>query len=279
MSNIQLKKDVLLSLSTTAREVYLAGKKPMIRDIKDKNVVAESVAVSVNRVIADKGVNMEKEDIQYLKLNITSDILRDFISFSVEDVALAFSMGVRGQLGEYFGINVSTLYQWLLKYKNEVLPKANEEILYALPKPVEEEKIDKKSVEFNLVDEIINLVGSEDLMQYNDYGNIKYNLLDKYNFLNFTIDEKMGFYEIAKQQYKDDLAKKNLDLIMKGRSIQVSTINNLLSSIESGNKTVNDIVIIMAKKIAFNQFISNVEDKQKLETELIQKINENYGNK
>jgi len=279
MSNIQLKKDILLSLSTTAREVYLAGKKPMIRDIKDKNVVAESVAVSVNRVIADKGVYMEKEDIQYLKLNITSDILRDFISFSVEDVALAFSMGVRGQLGEYFGINVSTLYQWLLKYKNEVLPKANEEILYALPKPVEEEKIDKKSVEFNLVDEIINLVGSEDLMQYNDYGNIKYNLLDKYNFLNFTIDEKMGFYEIAKQQYKDDLAKKNLDLIMKGRSIQVSTINNLLSSIESGNKTVNEIVIIMAKKIAFNQFISNVEDKQKLETELIQKINENYGNK
>ena len=64
MSNIQLKKDILLSLSTTAREVYLAGKKPMIRDIKDKNVVAESVAVSVNRVIADKGVNMEKEDIQ-----------------------------------------------------------------------------------------------------------------------------------------------------------------------------------------------------------------------
>ena len=279
MSNIQLKKDVLLSLSTTAREVYLAGEKPMIRDIKDKNIIAESVANSVNRVIADKGVNMEKEDIQYLKMSITSDILRDFIGFSVEDVALAFSMGVRGKLGEYYGINVSTLYQWLVKYKEEVVPKANQEIFYALPKPVEEEKIDKKSVEFNLVDEIINLVGSEDLMQYNDYGNIKYNLLDKYNFLNFKIDEKMGFYEIAKQQYKDDLAKKNLDLIMKGRSIQVSTINNLLSSIESGNKTVNDIVIIMAKKIAFRQFMSNVEDKQKLETELIQKINENYGNK
>jgi len=279
MSNIQLKKDVLLSLSTTAREVYLAGKKPMIRDIKDKNVVAESVAVSVNRVIADKGVNMEKEDIQYLKLNITSDILRDFISFSVEDVALAFSMGVRGQLGEYFGINVSTLYQWLLKYKDEVLPKANEEILYALPKPVVEEKIDKKSVEFELVDEIINLIGSEDLMQYNDYGNIKYNLLDKYNFLNFSIDEKMQFYQVAKQEYKDDLAKKNLDLIMKGRSIQVSPLNDVLSSIESGNKTVNDIVIIMAKKIAFRQFMSNVEDKQQLETELIQKINQNYGNK
>ena len=227
MSNIQLKKDILLSLSTTAREVYLAGKKPMIRDIKDKNVVAESVAVSVNRVIADKGVNMEKEDIQYLKLNITSDILRDFISFSVEDVALAFSMGVRGQLGEYFGINVSTLYQWLLKYKDEVLPKANEEILYALPKPVVEEKIDKKSVEFELVDEIINLIGSEDLMQYNDFGNIKYNLLDKYNFLNFTIDEKMQFYQVAKQEYKDDLAKKNLDLIMKGRSIQVSPLNDV----------------------------------------------------
>lgn len=278
MSNIQLKKDVLLSLSTTAREVYLAGEKPMIRDIKDKNIIAESVANSVNRVIADKGVNMEKEDIQYLKMSITSDILRDFIGFSVEDVALAFSMGVRGQLGEYFGINVSTLYQWLVKYREEVVPKANQEIFYALPKPVVEEKIDKKSIELNLVDEIINLVGSEDLMKYNDYGNIKYNLLNKYNFLNFTIDEKMQFYQVAKQEYKDDLAKKNLDLIMKGRSIQVSPLNDVLSGIESGNKTVNDIVVIMAKKIAFRQFMSNVEDKQKLETELIQKINENYGN-
>lgn len=278
MSNIQLKKDVLVSLSTTAREVYLAGTKPMIRDIKDKNVVAESVAIAVNRVIADKGVNMEKDDIQYLKMNITSDILRDFIGFSVEDVSLAFSMGVRGQLGEYFGINVSTLYQWLVKYRQEVVPKANEEIYYALPKPVVEEKVDKKALELNLADEIINLVGSEDLMLHNDFGNIKYNLLDKYHLINFTIDEKMEFYRNAKQEYKNDLEKKNLDLIMKGKSVQISTINNLLDSIENVNKTTNDILIIYAKKLAFRHFIYKVDDKEQLETELKNKINEKYGN-
>jgi len=278
MSNIQLKKDALLSLSTTAREVYLAGTKPMIRDIKDKNVVAESVAIAVNRVIADKGVNMEKDDIQYLKINITSDILRDFIGFSVEDVSLAFSMGVRGQLGEYFGINVSTLYQWLVKYRQEVVPKANEEIYYALPKPVVEETVDKKALELNLADEIINLVGSEDLMLHNDFGNIKYNLLNKYHFINFTIDEKMEFYRNAQHEYKNDLEKKNLDLIMKGKSIQISTINNLLDSVENVNKTTNDILIIYAKKIAFRHFISNVNDKEKLETEFKNKINEKYGN-
>jgi hypothetical protein len=278
MSNIQLKKDVLVSLSTTAREVYLAGTKPMIRDIKDKNVVAESVAIAVNRVIADKGLNMEKDDIQYLKINITSDILRDFIGFSVEDVSLAFSMGVRGQLGEYFGINVSTLYQWLVKYRQEVVPKANEEIYYVLPKPVVEEKVDKKSLELNLADEIIKLVGSEDLMLHNDFGNIKYNLLDNYHLINFTIDEKMEFYRNAQQEYKNDLEKKNLDLIMKGKSIQISTINNLLDSVENVNKTTNDILIIYAKKIAFRHFISNVNDKEQLETELKNKINEKYGN-
>jgi hypothetical protein len=279
MSNIELKKDVLLSLSTTAREVYLAGKKPMIRDFKDKNIIAESVAVSVNRVLADKGICMEKEDIQYLKLNITSDILRDFIGFSVEDVALAFSMGVRGQLGEYFGINVSTLYQWLVKYREEVVPKANKEIFNALPKPIVEQKIDKKAVELELVNEIFNLVGSEDLIQYNDYGNIKYNLLDSYNLLNFTIDEKMKFYSLAKSEYKSDLEKKNLDLISKGKSIQILIVNNLLSSSESANKTVNDILIIYAKKIAFRQFIVNVKNTEELQTELINKINANYGNK
>jgi hypothetical protein len=187
-------------------------------------------------------------------------------------------MGVRGQLGEYFGINVSTLYQWLVKYRQEVVPKANEEIYYVLPKPVVEEKVDKKSLELNLADEIIKLVGSEDLMLHNDFGNIKYNLLDNYHLINFTIDEKMEFYRNAQQEYKNDLEKKNLDLIMKGKSIQISTINNLLDSVENVNKTTNDILIIYAKKIAFRHFISNVNDKEQLETELKNKINEKYGN-
>jgi len=278
MSNIQLKKDVLVTLSNTAREVYLAGTKPMIREIKNKNVVAESIAIAVNRVIADKGINMEKDDIQYLKINITSDILRDFIGFSVEDVSLAFSMGVRGQLGEYFGINVSTLYQWLVKYRQEVVPKANEEIYYALPKPVVEEIVDKQALELNLADEIINLVGSKDLMLHNDFGNIKYNLLDKYHIINFTIDEKMEFYRNAQHEYKNDLEKKNLDLIMKGKSIQISTINNLLDSVENVNKTTNDILIIYAKKLAFRNFLSKVDDKKQIEIELKDKINKNYGN-
>ena len=279
MSNIQLKKDILLSLSNVARDVYLAGEKPMVKNIKDKNVIAESVANAVNRVLADKGVNMEKEDIQYLKTSITKDILRDFISFSLEDISIAFSMGVRGKLGEYYGINVSTLYQWLVKYREEIVPKANEEIYYALPKPVIEEKVDKQALEFDLVYDIINLVGSEDLMRYNDFGNIKYNLLDRYNLINFTTDEKMEFYKLAKEDYKNDLEKKNLELIKQGKSIQMSSLNNLLSSIENVNKTTNDILIIYAKKIAFIEFMKRVENKESLQTELTKKINEHYGNK
>ena len=59
----------------------------------------------------------------------------------------------------------------------------------------------------------------------------------------------------------------------------MSSLNNLLSSIENVNKTTNDILIIYAKKIAFIEFMKRVEDKESLQTELINKINEHYGNK
>ena len=59
----------------------------------------------------------------------------------------------------------------------------------------------------------------------------------------------------------------------------MSSLNNLLSSIENVNKTTNDILIIYAQKIAFIEFMKRVENKESLQTELTKKINEHYGNK
>jgi hypothetical protein len=181
MNNL-IKKSDLTNLSPIARDVYVASNKPMIKSYEDLNIVVNSIHVSITQVIADKGVRLETEDINYLKQNICRDIIRDFNILSLEDINVCFRMGVRGKLGEYYGINVATLYQWLEKYKNEIIPEMNKEI-------------------------------------------------------------------------------------------------QLLKEIELNSKTNNDIVIIEAKKIAFRDCLSRIENTKKFIEELTQKIEEHYEKK
>jgi hypothetical protein len=280
MNNL-IKKSDLTNLSPIARDVYVASNKPMIKSYEDLNIVVNSIHVSITQVIADKGVRLETEDINYLKQNICRDIIRDFNILSLEDINVCFRMGVRGKLGEYYGINVATLYQWLEKYKNEIIPEMNKEIHANLPKPLEiETKVDYKAFDFTLVETIKNiLVGEIELTNYNDYGNIHYNLLDKLNLIQFTTDEKMEIFNRAKDVVKYNLTKKNIELIEQGRSIQIIDTEKLLKEIELNSKTNNDIVIIEAKKIAFRDCLSRIENTEKFIEELTQKIEEHYGKK
>jgi len=280
MNNI-VKHTNIPALSPVARDIYSASKKPMIKSFDDINVVVNSIHVSVNKVIADKGVRMEIDDINYLKKSISLDIIRDFSTLSLEDINVCFSMGVRGKLGDYYGINVATLYQWLDKYKNEVLPMANGEIYDKMPKPMEiETKVDYKAFDNSLVKTIQNiLIGEIELNNYNDYGNVHYNLLDKFNFIQFTPDEKIEIFNRAKDVVKYNLTKKNLSLIEQGKSIQVINTEKFLNEIEINSKTKNDIIIIEAKKIAFRDCLSRIENTEKFIEELTQKIEEHYGKK
>jgi hypothetical protein len=190
-------------------------------------------------------------------------------------------MGVRGKLGEYYGINVATLYQWLEKYKNEIIPEINKEIHTKLPKPMEiETEVDYKAFDNSLVKTIQNiLIGEIELNNYNDYGNVHYNLLDKFNFVQFTPDEKIEIFNRAKDVVKHNLTKKNLSLIEQGKSIQVINTEKFLNEIEINSKTKNDIIIIEAKKIAFRDCLSRIENTEKFIEELTQKIEEHYEKK
>ena len=146
-----------------------------------------------------------------------------------------------------------------------------------LPKPVESDYIDKEKIELDLVDEICLLIDDKEIDFFNDFGNIRYNLCENYNFIHFSSEQKMEFFNQAREQYKLDLQKNNRELIEKGRSIQISPISNFMNKLETNDKTTKDIVVMYAKKIAFRYFISNINDKQKLRIELTKKIKDYYG--
>jgi hypothetical protein len=281
-TSVNLPKEV----SNKSRSVYKANSSLMIRKIDDMNIVVNSIHQSINRSIADKGVNMTIEDMNYLKESVTDDIIKDFSTLTLQDITLCFSMGVRGNLGEYFGINVVTFYGWLKKYKEEVIPEAFNEVKKYLPPAVlEEPKVDYKKLDFDKVENICNEILSykeKGIYDFNDYGNIHFNFLNKLGcFDDISEEEKELIKQDAKQLFVSQIKQKNLDLIAQGKNLQMTDINQLLEKIEYGEKDTETMIDIMYRKLTLKRFIINFKLKgNKLETfkkELLIKVEESYG--
>jgi hypothetical protein len=287
MSNLIKSTSVYIpkEVSNKSRSVYQANTSVMIKNVEDKNIVVNSIHQAVNRSIADKGVNMDIEDMNYLKRSVTDDILKDFPTLTLQDINLCFSMGVRGGLGEYFGLNVVSFYGWLKKYKEEVIPEAMNEVkLYLPPTNIEEPKIEFKKLDFEKVDNICNAIISfkeNNSYDFNDFGNIHFNLLNKFGcFDDVSEDEKSTIREDAKQFYLNEMKQKNIDLLAQGKSLQMIDINKLLEKIECGEKDIESMIEIMFKKLSLKRFIINfspTEKKlEKFKSKLITKIEESY---
>jgi hypothetical protein len=240
----------------------------------------------VNRSIADKGINMDVEDMNYLKRSITDDILRDFPTLTLQDITLCFSMGVRGNLGEYFGINVVSLYGWLKKYKEELIPEAMGEVKRHLP-PVEleEPKIDHKQLDLDKIENIcsaIDLYIKESVYEFNDYGNIHYKFLNRLGtFDDISDEEKELIKDDARQLYISDIKNKNLSLIAQGKTFQLNDINDLMEKIEYGEKDTETMIDISFKKLMIKRFIigfkSSDKNLEEFKNNLLIKVEENYG--
>lgn len=278
-TSVNLPKEV----SNLSKSVYQANSSVMIKNVGDMNVVVNSIHQSINKAIADKGFNMELEDMNYLKRSITDDILRDFPTLSLQDINLCFSMGVRGNLGEYFGINVVSLYGWLKKYKEEILPKMFSEVKNYLPSAQDvEQVIDYKELDLDKIENIcsaINLFKEEKVYIFNDFGNIHYNFLNKFNYFDsISDDDKLIVKAGAKTSFINNIKDKNLDLIAQGKKFQMIDIGELFNKIEYGEKDTETMIDIIYRKLMIKNFITsfNFKDLEKLRSELITKVQEHY---
>jgi hypothetical protein len=287
MSNLVKSTSVIIpkEVSHKSRIVYQANTSVMIKNVEDKNIVVNSIHQAVNRSIADKGVNMDVEDMNYLKRSITDDILRDFPTLTMQDISLCFSMGVRGNLGEYYGINVVSLYGWLKKYKEEVLPEAIGEVRrYLPPAELEEPKVDHKQLDLDKVENIcsaIDLYTKDGIYEFNDFGNIHYKFLNRHSVFNFSDELINSKKEDARIKFISDLKNKNLELLGQGKSFQMVSINSLMDKIEHGDKDVETLIDILHLKLLLKHFIVNFSKKQKdleeFKKNLIIKVEEHYG--
>mgnify|MGYP001139073957 CR=1 FL=1 len=255
-----------LPISRQNRELYLSNKNfPKIAVIDDKNVVVKDLHVTINRTIMDKGVNMPPEEITYLTQTVTDDIMRNFSHFTLEEVRLACYYGVRGELGEYYGINPTTFYQWFKRFKWELIPKTNKAIEKFLPKPkeiVRQQREVDESILNTLMDVYFELV-TEGTYNFYDFGSIAYNLLDELGIIPFTTEQKIELMSESRVAFRKTVLNKNRKLTLKDREVQKIDTTRVFKELdEQSNSSMEHQVRVGAKRLAIRKFLYELAEEE-----------------
>jgi hypothetical protein len=61
-----------------------------------------------------------KEEIQKLTIQLLNDLQSYFMGIRIGELNLCFSKGIRGDYGEYFGVNVVTFHKWLKSFESDL---------------------------------------------------------------------------------------------------------------------------------------------------------------
>jgi hypothetical protein len=123
---------------------------------------------------------------------------------------------------------------------------------------------------------------TDNVYEFNDFGNIHYNFLNRFDVFNiFSEAEKESIKEDAKQLFLSDIKKKNLTLIARGKKYQLNNIQDLMKKIEYGEKNMETSIDILNEKLLLKKFIMNFKFSgnklDEFKTELIIKVEQHYG--
>ncbi|WP_316778327.1 hypothetical protein [Pedobacter antarcticus] len=208
---------------------------------KEITFVFNTVRASVAKCFIElNAAQMSANELNFMINELTKKIRDRYKSIRTEEIPTAFSNGVRGEYGEYYGLNLITFEKFIMGYLvsdyrsnlGKTLPKAE------IPSPPKElTKQDRIDFAQKAYDKY-KIAGF-----YNDLGNIIYDFLDFEKLIPFTTPEKFEMLDQARQEEYKKL--QNPLSVEEARRFNIQ-IEALMSS--------NDKIIPRSKRIALNRY-------------------------
>jgi hypothetical protein len=253
-------------LKKTDKEIFASSINfPPIRSIEDKNLIVNSIHQYINKAVSDRGANIEAEDLNYLKVSATSDIMTYYSHMTLEEIRLAIYHGVRGKFGEYFGINTITIFEWLKKFKTDMQPQVNVEAKKYLKLP-EENNVEITPLETDqntckVLSEAYHDFKQNGNFTFYDIGNFGYKLLDRMGLILYSNEEKLDMLNKSREQHLYELRKKNRKLENQGKVFQKSDYQKMKEKILNGqDKSFEEQVKSGAMRIALSEYMKQCID-------------------
>lgn len=287
MNNLQKAQQIdinSLSIDNTSKQVYLSHNNfPKIKDFKDKNEVSAQIDSIVNFTFAYKGHSPNSErEYEFITNALKEDVFLNFHNYTIEDIKLAFKLGVKGELGEYYGLNPKTFYDWLKSYKLKYITPVTNNVIALIPKkevpppPKKEVDANNKIIISNLLQQYITTKE----YTFNDFGNVMYEFLFRLGIINLSKEEKSEIINQSRVQLKLELTERNEELSRLGKTYHKIDLKKAFQEIElESNRDYETQVIMLAKKNALKKFIETSAEKGitgvDLEVLINQKLEEN----
>lgn len=279
MSNLKIYGQEISShnLDKKSVEVYVSHfSNTKIKNYEDKNIVKDKVKIILNNTFAYKGQSPNSErEYGFILVSLQEDLLNNFNDYTIQDVKLSFAYGVRGELGEYFGLNGKTFYDWLKNYKSKILNPTIQKV--AKLKPVEKSEVDSEAIYNNYIsilsDSYKKFLETQ-IYSLFDYGNMIYNFLDKNKVIQYTKEEKFEMMNQAKHIVKNMLIEDNKHKKSLGKDFQILNLEKAFRQIEN-NESHQKEIIIESKRVALKRFFDDCLSKKITLDEFINLIKSN----
>jgi hypothetical protein len=275
-----------LKIETIQRQIALARLKPKIgdlpRDKQSENLFLHSLKGLIMKTYADCGQipsnesyfveGAEIKPIKFQVQELSDDIDRSFTNLTLDEIYIAFSEGVRGIYGEFYGLNNVTYFKWLKSYKESEtrrnalfeLNKLREPVKLEFPQKVYSNSEIYEMNKLNIIDFYYNYFLKEKECITFPYSLI-YKTLDCCKIINYSVNERIEMYKKAQFVLESKLRNERAKGTIKASKMEFE--------IKEIQEPKSQKVIIKAQEMLVNKFFEMCKQQFK---EMGIKFEENF---
>jgi len=103
-------------LVKSEKQIVEAMRSPKVKMLGDKEIEI-SIAKMLLKLNADSGFDLSATDMNHMAATMKTDVKRGYGRYTLKDIENCFYMGLRGEFGKFYGLNVKTLNEWLRAYE------------------------------------------------------------------------------------------------------------------------------------------------------------------
>lgn len=246
-------------LTIKETQIVLAKASQRINEMANEEL-NKSIINIVNTIYAVAGQKASDEDMKAMCILLKNELKQYFGNISIKEIEIACSKGIRKEFGEYFGINIASINNWINKYITSEERMSSIKKYQALKSATNEKKeltdVEKEEIMLNSIERLKTYAKSPEFNIENfDFGNAAYDYLDAKGIINFTTAQKNDFMEIAKDHLKRDAINQKVKF-----EISPSGFNKIINMIEQQKSKP---VVILAKKYALKSYFDSIKKEEK----------------
>lgn len=215
---------------------------------EDAEITRKFLVGVITRVHVIAGQAVDKNTLEFMAAELKKDLYSRFKGLTLKEVELALTNGVKGDYGEYYGLNIRSFNKFLNAYtfseeRGRAIEAGRNRIDSSKQITAKGSITKEENERISIENAIYTFVEYKQTRECFDPGNCVYDFLDKRSLISFSSAEKWGFMEEAKKQ-------REMERKFLGKTMLISDV---MEKQQEGG-----IVVAYAKKIALKRYFGDL---------------------